>query len=63
MLLAGNLLQFSELGAELVRGALERYKSADGLTIHDETLIADARRLRHLAGVNLNNESDTTKTT
>ncbi|KAK1720326.1 uncharacterized protein BDZ83DRAFT_721901 [Colletotrichum acutatum] len=61
--LAINLLQFAELGAKLVRGALERYKSADGLTIHDEMFIADARRLRHLAGVILNNESDTTKTT
>ncbi|KAK1455767.1 hypothetical protein CMEL01_04527 [Colletotrichum melonis] len=61
--LAGNLLQFAELGVKLARGALERYKSADGSTFHDEILIADARRLRHLAGVILNNESDATKTT
>ncbi|KXH24923.1 hypothetical protein CSIM01_09978 [Colletotrichum simmondsii] len=61
--LAGNLLQFAELGAKLVRGALERYKSVDGSTTHDEILIADARRLRYLAGVILNDESDATKTT
>ncbi|KAK1624060.1 hypothetical protein BDP81DRAFT_465006 [Colletotrichum phormii] len=61
--LAGNLLQFCELGVKLVRGTLERYKSADGSTIHDEMLIADARRLRHLADDILHNDSDAVKTT
>ncbi|KXH68832.1 hypothetical protein CSAL01_00100 [Colletotrichum salicis] len=61
--LAGNLLQFCELGAKLVRGTLERYKSVDGSAIHVEILIADARSLRHLADDILHNESDAVKTT